>query len=551
MLKKMNDDLAKLSFPMRFISLLNTKTATVICILIAVSCRIVNVLFVSFIGRDKIILMQQSRNLLEGKGLSIARYFIQNTETPVYDYTPFWPPGYPMLLAPFLKIFDYDVYWATTSLDLIFAVAFIFLVRKIVIELNFPAAAVNIMTLVAGCFDYAFISKSLPTDIPAFVLFLVGLLMFIRIIKNEKFQGLHLFLASIFLFLPCTFRYSYPPLSIGVPLAVIFLGWHLKRGMLRKKGFISLVIVSALVITFLVLLKNLTGSAGYIVDTGRGFFPENFIHWTPFVTESFINRIFSTSQLINKTGISVRQSLRILELLSAGLSIGLIIVFFLLFFKKNFFKQGSYFSNFLLIGFIISAATCASLIYLTITYKPQPSWGNYLGEPRYFMFINLFLQIAFIGWVFLYPSWKKSTFQKAVVLIFSLILFIEITHNIYFHTKVVISPGKYVAPDEEPDYVYFISVTDSISRSNPDADILVVSDNDEFFPLMTNYLGHKGIYDGDNMLKTGPAVNRKTILILALYDMEMAKYQSFLTERKAQFLNRVGFVNFYKVELLP
>jgi hypothetical protein len=131
------------------------------------------------------------------------------------------------------------------------------------------------------------------------------------------------------------------------------------------------------------------------------------------------------------------------------------------------------------------------------------------------------------------------------------ILFIEITHNIYFHAKVVISPGKYVAPDEEPDYVYFISVMDSVQRNNPEADILVVSDNDEFFPLMANYLGHKGIYDGNNMLKARLAVKRKTILILALYDMEMATYQSFLTERKAQFLNRVAFVNFYEVELLP
>src|SRR5262245_53011005 len=99
-------------------------------IAIAVACRVINVLFVSFIGRDKIILMQQSRNLLQGNGLSIARYFVQNTEMPLYDFTPYWPPGYPVLLAPFLKIFNYDVFWATTSLDLIFAIAFIFLVRK-------------------------------------------------------------------------------------------------------------------------------------------------------------------------------------------------------------------------------------------------------------------------------------------------------------------------------------------------------------------------------------------------------------------------------------
>ena len=536
---------------MRFVSLLNTKAASIICILIAVSCRIVNIIFVSFIGRDKIILMQQSRNWLEGKGLSIAHYFIQNTETPVYDYTPFWPPGYPIMLAPFLKFFNYDVYWATTSLDLIFAITIIFLVRKIVIELSFPTAAVNIMTLIAGCFEYAFIFKSLPTDIPAFAIFLMGLLMFIRIIKNEKNHGLYLYVASIVLFLPCTFRYSYPPLSIAVPVSLIFLGWYLKKRTLLKKGLISFVIVSALTIIFFSLLKNVTGSAGYIVNTGRGFFPENFIYWTPFVTESFINRTFITSQLLNKTGIGVMQSFNILQILSTTFSIGILFVFIFLFFKKFFLKTANAFSNFLLIGFFISIASCASLIYLSVTYKPQPGWGNYLGEPRYFMFINLFLQMAFIGWVFLYPSWKKRFFQKALVFGASLVLFIEITHNIYFHAKVLVNKEKYVAPDEEPDYVYFISLMDSIEHSNPGADIFVVSDWDDFFPLMTNYLGHKGIYDGHNMLKSGFSVNRKTILILALYDVEMADYQLFLTNRKAQFLNRVAHVNFYRVELLP
>ncbi len=530
---------------------LSGRTASVICMLIAVISRIIDVLFVSFIGRDKIIVMQQSRNFLEGKGLSITRYFIHNTDTPVYDHTPFWPPGYPILLAPFLKIFNYDVYWATTSLDLIFAVAFIFIVRKIVIEVNFPTAAVNIITIIAGCFEYAFIYKSLPTDIPAFVFFLIGLLLFLRIIKNESLQPLKLVIASFFLFLPCTFRYSYPPLSIAVPIAIIFIGWYLKKSILIKQGLTSLVLTSLLIAIFLTVLKSSTGSAGYIINTGRGFFPENFIYWTPFITESFLNTIFTTSQAINKTGMSLPQVLNLLSIINAFLAITLIGVFAYLFFKRKLFKSVNPFNTFLLIGFIISAATCASLSYLSLTYKPQPGWGNYQGEPRYFMFVNLFLQIAFIGWIFIYSPWKKSVFQKAVVYIFSFLLFIEISHNIYLYTRVAINPGKYVAPDEEPDYVYFISAMDSIAQKDPDADIWVVSDNDDFFPLMTNYLGYKGIYDGDNMLKALPVIKKKTILLLPLYDLEMENYKPFLSTHNAQFLNRVAYVNFYRVELLP
>src|SRR6188474_180108 len=148
------------SFSKRFISLFNTKTASVICILTALVYRILNVIYVSYIGRDKIILMQQSKNLLHGKGLSIERYYTSNLEVPVYDFTPFWPPGYPIVLAPFLRIFNYDLYWATITLDMVSVAAFIFVVRKILFEIDFPLPAVNLITLVTGCFEYAFIYES-------------------------------------------------------------------------------------------------------------------------------------------------------------------------------------------------------------------------------------------------------------------------------------------------------------------------------------------------------------------------------------------------------
>jgi hypothetical protein len=102
----------------------SSKTATWLCILIAILNRIINVFFVSYAGRDKMFLVLQSKSLLSGHGLSIPQYFTSNAETPVYDFTPLWPPGYPILLAPFLKIFNYDIYWATTSLDIIIAIAF-------------------------------------------------------------------------------------------------------------------------------------------------------------------------------------------------------------------------------------------------------------------------------------------------------------------------------------------------------------------------------------------------------------------------------------------
>jgi len=530
----------------------SSKKTAWLFLLIAIACRFINILFVSEGGRDKIYLALQSRNLLAGNGLSATKYLGAAIETPVYDLTPMWPPGYPILLAPFLKIFNYDVFWATTSLDIISCVLFILLVRRVATELKFPVAAVNIMTLVAGCFEYAFIYESLPTDAPSFVLFLFGLFLLLREIQKDKLQVDKLLIVSIFLFLPCAFRYSYPPLSIAALLAVVFYGLYLKKGSIVKKGLISLTILSLLLITFFITLRSSTGKAGYIVDTGRGFFPENFLDWAPIGPGAFLNTFFTTSQLKNITGVSVQQAFGLLEITSAIMIIGLIFFFFYLFFKKKFFKFIDPFRSFLLIGFFVCAATCTSLAYLSITFRPQPGWGNYLGEPRYYMFVTLFLQLLFIGWVFLFPSWKKRLLQKLVVFTFSFLLFIEITHSIYFHTKVALRFDKYrSATYKEADYVYFNKMIKPIGDSNPGAEILIVADGDEFYPLMGSFLGYKGVYNGFALANSWSSIKKKTILILALYDPELPGYQAFFNEQKAQLLDRVNDVNFYRIDIVP
>ncbi len=423
------------------------------------------------------------------------------------------------------------------------------------IHLRFPPAAVNIITLIAGCFEYAFISEALPTDIPSFAFFLGGLLLLLKAVQKETLQINKIIAASLLLFLPCTFRYAYPPLSIAAPLAVIFIGWYLRKKPFIKKGVVSLSIIALLMVLLFIFLKTSTGKAGYIVDTGKGFYPENILHCAPIVPGSFINTFFTTSQLINKTGMTLFQSHQLLEIINAVMIVGLLILFCYLFIRKKFFKPIDPFKFFLLTGFFISAATFVSLGYLAITYKPQSGYNygwNYFNEPRYFMFISFYLQVCFIGWVFLYHPWKRSMPQKILAAFLSLLLFIEVTHNIYFNAKVALDPVKYqVAPYEEPDYTYFTQTLKTLGRENNNADFLIVSGSDDFFPLMAAYLGHKGIYDGQNIANALPQIKKKTIIIFTLYDNELPAYREFLTKQDAALLNQINGVNFYSVILEP
>lgn len=531
---------------------LNSKLASWLSISVAIIYRVINLNYVWFAGRDKIMVGQQSLNFLSGKGICIAKYFAENPDMPIYDCTPYWPPGYSVLLAPFLKIFNNDLYFATISIDIIAGIGLILLTRKIVLLLSFPVVAANIITLITGCHEYLFIYESLPTDLPAIVLFLAGLLFFIQSFQTEKNANIRLFISSIFLFLPCVFRYSYPPLSVAVPFAFILYGWLLKKKKYIRSGAICFIIVSSLIVLFFFFLKKLSGSAGYIVNLGRGFYPANIIHWTPFVLESFINSHFTLIQLVNKGGFSIAQSQQIMELVNVFLIISLLSLLNINFFNNRETRKDNTINQFLVIGFFVSLATCISLAYLSITYKSQPSWGNYVNEGRYFAFINLFLQCAFVGWIFRSTNWKKSLFKKVLTFGLSSLLLIEISHNIYFHTKVLLYPDKYnAAPFEEPDYTYFFKLAEGFNKNYTDSQLWVISDYDVDFLLTATFFGHKGIYDGFKVLEKPLKVKKKTILILPLYDPQLPEYSQFLFLHKAQFLERINEVNFYRIVLYP
>ena len=117
---------------------------------------------------------------------------------------------------------------------------------------------------------------------------------------------------------------------------------------------------------------------------------------------------------------------------------------------------------------------------------------------------------------------EKNILLKIIVGFLSLLLLIEVTHNIYFHTKVAFDPRKYdVAPYEEIDYTYFSDTLKTLSRENDNTDFLIITESDDFFRLMGTYLGHKGIYNGKNLVDELPPIKKRTKIIFALYDNEL------------------------------
>ncbi|HEX6847415.1 MAG TPA: hypothetical protein VF144_10565 [Chitinophagaceae bacterium] len=533
------------------IKIFSSKAATSLCLITAILCRVINVFFVSYAGRDKMFLVSQCKSLLQGNGLSVPQYFTHNLETPAYDFTPLWPPGYPILLAPFLKIFNYNIYWATTSFDILVCIGLIFIVRKLCRQIGMPQAGVNIMTLIAGCFEYTFINESLPTDTVSLVLFLVGLSLTIQLLSLNRMHTGMVIMASLFLFLPCLFRYNYPAISLSIIVVVLIIGFINKDALLKKKGLALFLITAGLTATFFIIMKIGTGYAGYTTPTERGFFPENIVNWFPVFPSSYINLAFLTSQGIRITQVSFEKQMLILEGINVICILSLAIFFIWLFFRKNFIRSLTPFNWFLVLSFAACVILFGVLGYVSLTHAVQKGvlndW-NYIYEPRYFAFAYIFLQIAFIGWIFLFPK-PKNSFLKGLIWSLCFLLFVEVSHNIYFNTKIAFNFKKYKsAVYREQDYSYFFSLIDSLEKKYPREEIWVSGPGDNFYYYTATYLGHKGIADATNLKNDFPAPKRKTIFVFVLYDHEIATYQDVLTRSKALLSGRAGTTNFYVAE---
>ena len=541
----------------KLFAFLSTGYASLVIIFLSIASRIINVLFVSYYGRDKMFLVFQSKSLLEGKGLGVPQYFTTNTVTPVYDFTPLWPPGYPILLAPFLKLFNYNIYWATTTLDIIFCVALIFVIRKICRQIGLPIAAINIMTLIAGCFEYTFINESLPTDSISIVLFLIAFSQLIKLLTSKNLSIKKSILVSFLLFLPCFFRYNYPAISFAAIIGVLFISYLKKDNLLKRKGWWLFIFTGLFTVTFFVFMKLLTGYVGYATPTERGFYPENILHWFPVVPSSFINIAFLTSQAIHIAGISLKTSMQWLELINVIVIISLLLFFLTTLFRKKTFEDLSSLKLFFILGAFASAGLFALLGYMSLTYKIQigfiNTW-NYVYEPRYFAFAVLFFQIIFISWYFIYfkKTLAKNVFVKILTGLCFFILFVEVTHNIYFHGKVALDFKKYKsAVYREQDFSYYISLIENIKNIYPNHEIWATAPGDDFYSYLATYHGYIGIADANNLKTNTVKVKTNTLLILILYDHEVNAYQNFLSASTILHSERVSNSNFYQIELKP
>ena len=525
------------------------------CLAISVISRIINVLYVSYVGGDKIMIAVFSRNFLAGNGLSIPQYFVANPDSVVNNSTPNWPPGYPLLLSAFLKLFNYDLFWASTTIDLIAGIALIVIIRNLCVILGFTNTAINIATLVVGCFNYSFIAASQPTDLVTLTLLFLGYYLVVKVLVKNSVSKSWLIIASFFLVLPTFFRYSYHLAIFCLPMCILVIGYLIKNRLFINKG--KFIFLSALLFYFIIAAIQyfISGSIFYLIPTEKGLFLNNFSHVYPFIPASFISLNFVYVKLF--TGVfSFDTFYRLSEKVNYIMMTITGFIFLLLTLKHKIYKQPSQFRLFVLTGISISAGIFILLAYVSITNKEQiwlvMKW-NYLQEPRYFGFITIFLQLAFIGWLF---SGKKPPFKNLLLNVtkyfLAFLLFIEVLHNLYFNIKLINTYRHY----KQQHYwqVRFEFIEKSILtliENNPTKELYVASYTHPTAPHLAAYYGQKGLADSETLNSSLPKVTRPGLLVLHLSDAELPYFKSFFLKTNAIHYSKNDYDNIYLVELKP
>ena len=537
----------------RLLQILESKYATAFCIIFAIANRVIFATLYSIIGRDARVQITLAKNFLAGKGLGVTKYFAADLNTPVFDTMQLFAPGVSFIIMPFLKLFNNDEYKALMALDIVICIFFVIAVRSLGKKAGLPIAINNILTLIAGCTQYTFFMSGTSSDTIGLTLILFALSILVDIIENPGRKKLvFLFLYSLIFFLPSFFRYMYLPVSILFPIIIIAFGFFYKNKTLRITGTRLLLFVVSFIILMLSLSSWFNGNSLYVIDTGRGIFFDQLIHWYPYIPAAFINIDFVAQLIAKVTGVNYRNAFIFFEVVN--IVFFLFLIFQLL--RSFLFKRIQFNKNsiFILSGTAISLCILSLLAYFALTYKPQ-LYGiylwNYNYESRYFAFIYIFLPILILLFLSFSTSFLKSFISKCILFTAAFLLFIEVVHGVYYNAKILTRHKDVMAiKDRVADYVQFPQMLKELGAKYPEHEILI-SASDQSFLHNASELGYKAIFDYTSLNKTDLKVEKKSILFFPIHETDVWVMKDYLQRRKPVILTKMAGTVFYFEELSP
>ncbi len=231
-----------------------------------------------FVDKDLQVVAAQS--LLAGRGLTLPFADPLDLSKSLDAPMAIWPPGYSLLMAPLLAVFE-DPIQAAGALEMLTAIVFFAVAWQLL--RRFP---IDDPVRLAICAWWAAVgsplSKMGPSDMLSFTFFTAALVYGVRIVNKSWRANIG---AAVLLSLAAMTRFAYWPL---LPTVFVGLLWLIRQGRaeLRKQALVHLATLAVAGGGMALYQTLATKHATYLTATygaaDIGFFPEQLARVIPF-----------------------------------------------------------------------------------------------------------------------------------------------------------------------------------------------------------------------------------------------------------------------------
>jgi hypothetical protein len=521
------------------------KDVSVICFSLAIVIKILLFFYFQQLDTDKLFQAMAGKNLAGGHGLTIKQVHVNNLSKETYQRLVGWPPAHSVLFAIIYSLCkDLDV--SATIIDIICAILFFILLRKLLRQLMFPEYLVNLLILFSGCAITPYIENSTATDFLTLMLFVYNCYLTIKLFtqKNPVWQAILLGLVNV---LPAWFRYMYIPVTFVIPCVLLWNGWLKKERKLLLYGTYTMALALLGVIALLSLQEP------YVVPTEKGIFWSNLLLVAPVLFSSFMNVKFFLVQLSRHTGLSYITCMRMLEWINLVPFLILLVLLFYSSFKKKWLAANTW-QVFMTTGTLIGICIFFVLAFLSLThnahYPPPDSvvW-TYVSEDRYFIILQLLIVLLTARWLFMNTR-AVSPLKKWGQYLFLFLFTIEILHGVYFLAK------NFTFDKRNFTYIVnqnrMIRYIDNTIRENKKKNIeVVVGGSDLSMANRSVLMGGKGLFVPLELNAKEIYADKPTRIIAVVDSVKLPIYKPFLNKEGVKLETRIGSFYFYSYDVKP
>ena len=530
---------------------LSDKKVTFAIVAIAIAARIIQLIFFYNIRVDGMYQVMAMQNFVDGHGISLAKALPDDLSATIYEPLINWPPGYSLLLSPFYILFNHNYIAAGLALDILAAIILIFICRRILRLLETPLYLVNIFTLLTGFFIYYFYFIA-SSDAIAITFFLAAVYFTLLLLKRDQLSIKKITAVIICLFLSGFIKYLFIPIVFIIPVFLFLKGYGERSQALKKTGIISFLCLAFSFTVLLVYQKFTAGSATYISEPSRGFFPENLLGAWPAYPASFI-KPDTIGLVLQGTEIAVIRIFQFIHLFFFGGAF----IFLLRRIIKSGFKGLSATDCFFYLAFFLSAGITLLLMILSLRVAKEENfpghWWTYIEEPRYYGLVNVMLHMA-VFLLYQYYRIKRSKIIKYLFISLLLLMLPETFRGIIFTVRRIgnMNREEYSWQYERSIQQYADAIIEKEKNKSQDEKAVVTGSS--------YYVYHRvGIYSHIPSLPEVGKINdlsllnckKPMLLLIILQEKDFPDYQPFLSLKEKELAGYFRGFYFYTTHVNP